>query len=66
MSKIQAQQLGKRFCVDVRGAVPMSASSAFTSGGEKDGQYSGDVGLYLWDDETRVCGIVVEVIRGET
>lgn len=50
----------------VGGAVPMSAGSAFTSGGEKDEQCSGDVGLYPWDDETRVWGIVVVVIWGET
>lgn len=29
---------GEMFCVDVRGDVPISAGSDFTSGGEKDGQ----------------------------
>lgn len=29
---------GEMFCVDVRGDVLISAGSAFTSGGEKDGQ----------------------------
>lgn len=56
---------GEMFCVDVRGDILISAGSAFTSGGEKDEQYSGDVGLYPWDDETRVWGIVVVVIWGE-